>query len=295
VIMDVRQLRYFTEIVKQSNFTKAAERLHVAQPAVSVAIKNLEEELSLNLFNRQEKKVTLTAEGEIFLVHARRILDEVKAAETEMGALRGLDSGEVRLGIPPMLGAYFFPKIINGFMRKHPGLHVSVNGDGAWKIQKMLSNGELDMGVIVGSHFPEELEVHRFRSEEVVACVHPQHPLASADSITLDEFARQELVFYKEGYYLRELIYEALKNRKIVPNILLETNLFSLVAALVQLGRGMSVCLRMVTEQNSNMKAIAFDPPLFIDLTIAWKKHGSLSRANRAFAEYLLQKSLEKR
>src|SRR5690242_5847084 len=112
VSMDVRQLRYFLEVARVSSFTKAAERLRIAQPAVSMAVKKLEEELDLVLLNRQDKKVSLTAEGEIFVTHARRIIDDVKAAELEMGELKGLASGEVRIGIPPMISAYFFPDII---------------------------------------------------------------------------------------------------------------------------------------------------------------------------------------
>jgi DNA-binding transcriptional LysR family regulator len=289
--MDIRQLRYFMEIARQNNFTKAANLLHIAQPAVSVSIKKLEEELDLILFNRQEKKISLTAEGEIFLEHVKRILDEVKAAEMEMGALKGLDRGEVRLGIPPMLGAYFFPRIISGFMEKHPGLHLSVYGDGSWKIQSMLSSSELDMGVIVGSDYPDDLEVHRFMREEVVVCVNSDHQLAQRSSISYQEFAKQDLAFYKEGYYLRELIFDMLKKKGIVPNVLVETNLFSLVAALVMNGKGVSVCLRMVTDQNVGMRAISFEPPLYMDLMIAWKQQAYLSRANRAFVEYLLEQT----
>ncbi len=289
--MDIRQLRYFMEIARQNNFTKAANLLHIAQPAVSVSIKKLEEELDLTLFNRQEKKISLTAEGEIFLEHVKRILDEVKSAEMEMGALKGLDRGEVRLGIPPMMGAYFFPKIISGFMEKHPGLHLSVYGEGSWKIQSMLSSSELDMGVIVGSDYPDDLEVHRFMREEVVVCVNSEHPLAQRSSISYQDFAKQDLAFYKEGYYLRELIFDIFKKKGIVPNVLVETNLFSLVAALVLNGKGVSVCLRMVTDQNAGMKAISFEPPLYMDLMIAWKQQAYLSRANRAFVEYLLEQT----
>ncbi|HEX9778131.1 MAG TPA: LysR family transcriptional regulator, partial [Geopsychrobacteraceae bacterium] len=88
--MDLRQLRVFVEIVRQGSFTRAAEKLHIAQPAVSISLRKLEEELELTLLNRQEKRVTLTAEGENLLRHAERILDNLAAAETEMAELRGL-------------------------------------------------------------------------------------------------------------------------------------------------------------------------------------------------------------
>ena len=289
--MDVRQLRYFVEVAKVSNFTKAAEGLRIAQPAISMAIKKLEEELDLVLFNRQDKKVSLTAEGEIFLVHARRILDDVKAAELEMGELKGLTKGEVRLGIPPMISAYFFPDIIRDFKRNYPQLHLSVYGEGAGRIQKMIGQGELDMGVVAGGSFPDTLEVRRFLREELVVCVPLDHPFALRQSVSLAEFIGEPLVFYKEGYYIREFFLEALKETGTSPNIVFETNLFSLVKSLVRNGTGVSTFLRMVVAADSDLAAVSFDPPLYLDLLIAWKKHLYLSRANRAFVDFLLQQS----
>jgi DNA-binding transcriptional LysR family regulator len=289
--MEVRQLRYFLEVAKVSNFTKAAEGLRIAQPAISMAIKKLEEELDLVLFNRQDKKVSLTAEGEIFLPHARRILDDLKAAELEMGELKGLTKGEVRLGIPPMISAYFFPDIIRDFKKNYPQLRISVYGEGAGRIQKMIGQGELDMGVVVGGSFPETLEVRRFLREELVVCVPLDHPFASRTSVSLAEFIREPLVFYKEGYYIREFFLEALKETGTTPNIVFETNLFSLVKSLVRNGTGISTFLRMVVAADSDLAAVSFDPPLYLDLLIAWKKHLYLSRANRAFVDFLLQQA----
>lgn len=289
--MDVRQLRFFVEIARCRNFTRAAEKLHIAQPAVSMAIRKLEEELDLVLFNRQEKRIALTAEGEIFLKHAQRILGEVRAAETEMAELHGLAKGEVRVGIPPMLSAYFFPGIIRDFAGRYPHLHLSVLGEGAWRIQKMVGEGELDMGVIAGGSFPDTLEARRILREEVVVAVPAGHPFAGRERVSFAEFAREPLVFYKEGYYLRELLSDVLKGARITPNIVFETNLFSLVRSLVREGLGISAFLRMVVTGDRDLVAVSFDPPLYLDLMIAWKKHGYLSRANQAFVDFLLEKT----
>lgn len=289
--MDIRQLQFFMEIVRHNNFTRAAEQLRVAQPAVSMAMKKLEEELDLVLFNRQEKKISLTAEGEIFLQHARRILEEVRSTEMEMEELRGLARGEVRVGIPPMLSAYFFPQIISDFSARYPDLHLAVSGEGATRIQKMITQGDLDMGVIAGESFPEALEVRRFLREEVVICVPKGHPLAARKSLTMDEFTKQPLIFYKEGYYLRELIFDVLKESGHTPDIKFESNLYSLIQSLVRKGLGISVFLSMVVAGDDDLQAISFDPPIYLDLLIAWKKRGYLSRANRAFVDFLLERS----
>ncbi|HEX9080230.1 MAG TPA: LysR family transcriptional regulator [Desulfuromonadaceae bacterium] len=288
--MDVRQLGYFLEVARHGSFTRAAEALHVAQPAVSMAIRKLEEELDLVLFNRQDRKVTLTAEGEVFIEHARRVLADLKAAGEEMADLRGLGKGEVRIGIPPM-SAYFFPDIIRDFKERYPNLSLSVYGEGGWRIQKMIVQWELDMGIIAGRNVPETLDTRLFVREEVVICVPPGHPFADRSGVPFAEFIREPLLFFKEGYYLRELLLEMLKDAGEEPRIVFETNLFSLVKPLIRNGLGISTFLRVVLEGDDELVAVPFDPPLSIELFIAWKKRSHLSRANRAFVDFLLERT----
>jgi DNA-binding transcriptional LysR family regulator len=290
--MDLRQLRVFVEIVRQGSFTRAAERLHIAQPAVSMTIRKLEEELDLSLLNRQEKRVSLSAEGEALLHHAERILDNLAAAESEMAELRGLTLGEVRIGIPPMMSSYYFPQIIAGFRSAYPNLKLSVNGEGAASIQRMLAKGELDLGVIAGSKLREGLQSRHFLREEIVACVPRDHPLAERTSIGLAEFLQQPLILFKEGYYLRELMDELSEAEQLRPQVMFETNLFSLVRSLIKLKLGVATFLRMVVSGDQELAAVSFDPPLYLDLLIAWKADRHLSRANQAFIEFLLARSV---
>jgi DNA-binding transcriptional LysR family regulator len=287
--MDLRQLKFFAEIARFSNFTRAAEELHVAQPAVSTSIRKLEEELELILFNRQDRKVSLTAEGEILLGHARRILGDLKAAGQEMADLRGLGKGEVRVGVPPMMSAYFFPAIICAFAKRYPYLHLAVSGEGAASIQKMIIQGELDMGVIAGGHIPDNLEVRHILREEVVVCVPPDHPFTARSAVSLEEFARQPLIMFKEGYYQREMLFEEMKESGMTPEVVFETNLYTMVKSLVKKGLGISTLLRMVVVDDTELRAVSFDPPLHLDLMLAWKKGAYLSRANQAFVDFLME------
>jgi DNA-binding transcriptional LysR family regulator len=291
--MDLRQVRYFVETARLGSFTRAAEQLHIAQPAISIAIRRLEEELELTLFNRRDKRITLTAEGESFREHALRLLADVTAAQQEMADLRGLAKGEVRIGIPPMLSTYFFPGIIADFAGRYPCLNLSVYGDGAGRIQQMLDQGDLDMGVIAQRSVLESLETRHFLREEMVACVPLGHPLAAKGSLTMAEFAQHPLVFYKAGYYQRELLMEEMRGSGAEPRIVFETNLFSLVKSLVRTGLGISTFLRMVVVGDDDLVAIPFDPPLHLDLVIAWKKGAYLSRANRAFVDFLLARTAD--
>jgi len=289
--MDLRQLRVFVEVVRQKNFTRAAEKLHIAQPAVSISIRKLEEELELTLLNRQEKRVTLTAEGENLLRHADRILDNLTAAEMEMAELRGLTQGEVRIGIPPMMSSYYFPQIICKFRDRYPNLRLSVNGEGAANIQRMIAKGDLDMGVIAGQKLLDGLRSRHFLREEIVVCVPLDHPLAGRSVISLGEFLREPLLLFKEGYHMRELLDELMAEELQQPQVVFETNLFSLVRSLIKLNLGISTFLRMVVSDDNELAAVSFDPPLFLDLFIAWKADRYLSRANQAFIDFLLEQS----
>lgn len=286
--MELRQLRAFVETAREKSFTRAAEHLHIAQPAVSMAIRKLEEELELTLLNRQEKRVSLTAEGEVFLRHAERILDNCWAARTEMAELRGLTRGEVRVGIPPMMSSYYFPRLIREFRERYPELQLSVHGDGAARIRGMIERGEIDMGVIAAEKVPEGLKSRRFLREEIVACVPAGHPLAGKEGVSLGEFLNEPLVLFKEGYYMREMMDDKMRGSAAKPRVVFETNLFSLVRSLVKEGLGVSTFLRMVVSGDPELAAVSFDPPLHLDLHIAWKAEGYLSHADRAFVDFLL-------
>ena len=287
--MDIRQLHIFVAVVEHQNFTRAAESLHIAQPAVSISIRKLEEELELILLNRQEKKVTLTAEGENLLVHARRILDSCKTAEEDMAELKGLRRGEVKIGIPPMMSAHFFPRIIMEFRKCYPDLKVVVTGEGAASIQSMIAQGEIDMGVIAGHKISLGVGHRHFLREEIVACVPKDHNFVQKGKVTLAEFFKESLIFYTSGYYMRELMDELVKKNRYKPKVVFETNLFSLVRSMIRERIGISTFLRMVVSDDPALEAISFDPPLFLDLDIAWKENRYISKANQAFIDFLIE------
>ena len=286
--MDLRQLKAFVEVANARNFTRAAEALCIAQPAVSMSIGKLEEELDLVLFNRQGRQITLTTEGEVFLRHANKILADISVAETEMNELKELSSGEVRIGIPPMMSSYYFPRVIRDFRAEYPYLQLTVMGEGAGHIQRQISSGEIDLGVIAGGKVPEGLASKCFLREEIVACLPSGHKFSGRSNIRLEELLSEPLILFKQGYYMRELTDNLQLGLSQKPQVVFETNLFSLVRSLVGEGIGVSTLLRMVVADDSRVAAVSFDPPLYLDLHIAWKEDGYLSRANRAFLNFLM-------
>ncbi|GLR64573.1 LysR family transcriptional regulator [Marinospirillum insulare] len=287
--MDIRPLRYLVTVADLGSFTLAAERLGVAQPAVSMSIRNMEKQMGLSLLDRGEKRVKPTAEGAILLVHARRILDEVEAAELALNEARGLTKGEVRIGIPSMLGSYYFPPILMAFKHRHQSLNLAVFEDGTRSIQKKIREGDLDVGVIVADRVPKDLEAAPFLQEEMVVCVPHDHRFAEQKAVSFADFFEEELVLFKEGYFHREFIDRVCEKSGSTPKVAFESNLIPLTKSIVRQGFGITVFLKMVLKDEPDLVAIPFEERVFLNMSIAWKKGAYQSLADRAFVDFLLE------
>ena len=285
--MNTRLLTYFVKLVETENFTRAAEQLHIAQPALSVAIKKLEQQLDLPLFHRNERKVTLTHEGEVLLEHARLILQQINDANIAMAELKGFEKGEVKLGVPSMLGSYFFPEILMAFKRKYPNLKLTIIEAGTQSIRQMLLDGELDLGVIHNENVPERLETEHLVTSQMVAVVSEQHPLASQPCIKFEDFFKEDLVMFKAGYFHREFIDEICEKYHFEPKISFETNLLPMMLNIVRHDFSISALLELVTEHEKGVVAIPFQEPVHLNIAMAWRKNGYLSLADRAFLEFV--------
>ncbi|TVQ69782.1 MAG: LysR family transcriptional regulator [Oceanospirillales bacterium] len=285
--MNLKHLRYFVRVAELGSFTAAAEQLKLAQPAVSMAIQKLEQTLEISLFHRHDRQISLTDEGRELLMHARRVLMAAEEAEHAMQELSGLKRGEVRIGIPGMLGSYYFPPILMAFRHRYPDLQISVIEAGTRKLQQMLLSGEIDIGVIVEDSASTELELCPFLREEMMVVMADDHPLAECTRISPSDFFAQELVLFKEGYFHREVINRLLQETGLQPHIGFETNLIPLIKQIVKQGFGISTLLQMVIRDEPALVARPFEQPVILDLSLAWRKGGYLSRANRTFIDFL--------
>ena len=285
--MDIRQLKHFLAVAREQNFTRAAKKVNIAQPALSISIKKFEQQLGVQLFSRIDKQVVLTQEGRALKPHAQKILQQVDDATLAIDELKGLLKGEVRLGTPSMMGSYFFPKIIMAFKSQYPNLKMTVVEAGTQDIRKMLLAGEIDLGVIRNTDVPDDLDVDPIYRSEMVAVMSENHPFASQDTLTFDAFFQEELVMFKPGYFHRDFIDEECQRRGLEAQFSYETNLLPMILSIVKQDFAITALLELVTEHEPQTRGISFDPPVFVDLALAWRKDGYLSRADRAFMEYI--------
>ncbi|ELM6620512.1 LysR family transcriptional regulator [Vibrio fluvialis] len=287
--MDTRHLKHFVSVARNESFTQAAKVLHIAQPALSISIKKFEQQLGVVLFKRDERKVTLTHEGMVLLEHATRILQQIEDAQLAMDELKGLVKGEVRLGAPSMMGSYFFPQIVMAFKSHFPNLKMTIIEAGSQSIRHMLLSGELDIGVILNHDLPPDLEIDPLLSSQMVAVVGNEHELAQRTQIRFDEFFEHELVMFKPGYFHREFIDKVCKEHKFNANFSFETNLLPMILSIVKHEYAITALLELVTDNEPEVTAIPFEPPVWLDLALAWRKDGYLSNADRTFIEFVKQ------
>ncbi len=288
--MESKQLRHFLAVAEYGNFTHAANALHIAQPALSISIKKFEQTLGVSLFRRDERTVALTQEGEILLPYARRVVQQLLDAELAIKELRGLEKGEVRLGAPSMMGSYFFPPIMMAFKRCYPNLKLTLIDAGTQSIRRMLLEGALDLGVIIDdNNVPAELDIDPLFSSQMVAVVANEHPLAKHHFISQREFLNHELVMFKAGYFHREFIDAVSVREGIEPKFSFETNLLAMILSIVKSQSAISALLDLVVQHEPQVCGIPFEPPVTLNLALAWRKEGYLSIADRTFIDFVKQ------
>lgn len=284
--MELRQLEYFQMASRLRNITRAAERLRVSQPNITVAIKKLEAELGIQLFDRSQKQLALTPEGAVFLNRIELALRNIQDAVLEVNDYKQLQKGTIKIGIPPMMGAYLFPKIFSSFQKKYSHLDIYLHEEGSMSIREQLERDELDFGIIIISGASHNLQLLPMTTSQIVACVPENSPLAAKDRLTKEDIAAANVIMLKEGSFLRQTILGKLKEESITPNIVLESNQVVTIKGLVASGVGISFLLDMVLEDAPGVKTIPLEEPLFVDVGLAWKKDRYISKAAQSFIDF---------
>lgn len=284
--MELRQLEYFQMASRLKNITRAAERLRVSQPNITVAIKKLEAELGIQLFDRSQKQLSLTPEGAVFLTRIELALRNIQDAILEVNDYKQLQKGTIKIGIPAMIGSYLFPKIFSSFQRRYSHLDVYLYEEGSMAIREQLERDELDFGIVIITDASPTLQLLPMSNNQLMACVPPNHPLSDGSSIALSDLDNTDLIMLKEGSYLRHLVLQKLKASNISPDIVLESNQIETVKGLVSSGVGLAFLLDFIVHNTPGIKVMPLAEPIFIDIGLAWKKDRYISRAAQSFIDF---------
>lgn len=274
--MELSQLRYLVALAEELHFTRAAAREHIAQPALSQQIRRLEEEVGLALVERTTRRVSITDAGELLVARARRMLAELEAANAELGALRGVQSGHVVVGTMHTMGPIDVALVLAEFHNRHPGIELTVRENDSEELAEMLRVDELDLAFLSVTDRMEShgLGLHQLVSEELVVVLPPSHGLAGRARIRMTDLADELFISYRPGARLRELLVAAGAQAGFEPHVTLESNESRRIRRLVSRGMGVAILPRSDAVDPGAEVAVAalVEPALARDITLAWRE-----------------------
>ncbi|MBT9458755.1 MAG: hydrogen peroxide-inducible genes activator [Burkholderiaceae bacterium] len=279
--MTLTELRYIVAVAREKHFGRAAEACFVSQPTLSVAIKKLEEELDLKIFERGASEVSVTALGEEIVRQAQMVIEQ--AAAIKEIAKRGKDplAGALRLGIIYTIGPYLLPQLVRSVIERYPQMPLMLQENFTVKLLEMLRTGELDCA-IMAEPFPDTgLAVAPLYDEPFVVAVPANHPLAARDSISSEELKRETMLLLGTGHCFRDHVLEVCPEfarfssdaegiRKSFEGSSLET-----IKHMVASGMGVTVVplLSVPKEASPHLRYIPFQAPVpSRRVVLAWRR-----------------------
>lgn len=242
--VDVRHLRAFVAVAEERHFSRAAARLHIAQPPLSQLIRALEKSLDTQLFVRTTRSVALTAAGEVLLERSRHILAAVAEAIVDVHRADRGEIGSVRLGFTDLCAVDVLPRLAQAFQRRHPTVQLDVRGSyNSYEEVDLLLAGDLDAGIIHGDVVHPRLASRPLRVDQLVVALSSEHRLASALRIDLVALADEPFIMYPEGRgsAIREVVFDSCAGAGFRPRIVREVQDSMAVVALAASGVGVAV------------------------------------------------------
>jgi DNA-binding transcriptional LysR family regulator len=196
--ISIRQLQVFATVARHMSFARAAEELHLSPPAVSMQVSDLEKTLEVALFERAGRRIALTTAGEYFLVHARRLLANLKDAEDTIARLKGVQTGRLTIGVLST-AKYFVPRLLAGFLREHPGLDLKLEVGNRQALSDLLARNEVDLAVMGTPPRELDLRVEPFAAHPLGVIAAPEHPLAALPHIPPALLDREPFIVREPG------------------------------------------------------------------------------------------------
>ena len=290
--MTLNQLSYFTEIVRQRSFTKAADVLFVSQSALSKSIRTLEKEFETVLIDRSAKEFRLTSEGEIFNDFATRLLDYYDQETQELYSRLHGGSGELSLGLPPSSGSiYFFDQIFK-FQQQYPVVNLEITEVTSKKVTDLVADGKLDLGIVIEPFADDRFAKKEVYTSEAVLVVSKDSPLASRRSIGSAQLQNERFVTVSPDYMYYDRMMDYFTQAGISPEIAFRSFQWDLLLEMVAAGQGVSILPKPLIDKcyHNRVRQIHLKDPEFPwGLTLIRRKDKFVTEPMRNFIELCSQ------
>ncbi|MBK1876672.1 LysR family transcriptional regulator [Pelagicoccus mobilis] len=286
--MELRHLRYFIEVALEENVTRAAEKLHVSQPALSRQVKDLEEELGFSLLVRTAKSVSLTEAGRVFLDEASEVLERLEEGVVKARAAAEGGGGELHIGYAPSLTVRILPPTIRAFQAEFPNVKVKLHDLSSEEMLEGFRDGSLDFVLMPESKIrtASNCRFEALKTEDLRLAVGLEHPFAALEKVPIQKLKGEKLIGFnlKEYPEYGELFTKTLKPAGIRKKLAEEHESVSSLVAAVEAGMGVSVVTESIQcVAGGRVKIVPLDPPgEAVVVGIAWKER-ELTREETAF------------
>lgn len=289
--MEMTQLEFFLKVVEEGSFSRAADVVCRTQPAVSIAIRRLEEEIEAPLFDRSQKTPTLTAAGEVVRDYAQKILALRDQARETVGQLRSLQQGCVRIGANESTSLYLLPQVILTFRDKHPDVKVELYRHSSERLPREVLNSNVDFAVLAFEPLDRDLESFCVLTDELVLILNPAHPLAQNKSVTVKELGKESFVAHNVRTGSRSKVVELFAAHQTALNISFELDTIETIKRFVRLNIGPAFVPRMCVREELERGLLATVPVQGLSyhrtLWVTTRRNATSSHAAEAFLTLL--------
>jgi DNA-binding transcriptional LysR family regulator len=272
--MEFSQLEFFVTVVEEGSFSRAALRVYRTQPAVSIAIRRLEEEIGSPLFERSQKTPVLTDTGELLYDYAKRILALRDQAFNVAAELKSLQRGRVRIGANESTSLYLLPHLILEYRARHPEVMVEIFRQSSDRLPREVLDRNVDFALMAFEPVDDDLESFPVLRDELVLITHPEHPLAKLRSVTVEELGNQPFLAHNVKTGSRYKVMETFAQHHTPLNITLELATVETIKRFVQLKIGLAFVPRMcVTDELERGSLVSVPVEDLTYLRTLWVTH----------------------
>lgn len=285
--MDIRQLEYFSSIIESGSFRQAAKKHFVSQPCLTIAIKKLEQELNVKLFDRSQYRPQLTEFGKIFLVHVEKILQELTQSNIALSIKKAELESTINIAIPPLVSAYIFPSMLSAFQERSPHAVVNIHEANVEQVVELLDNNTADIGITsITLATKEKFEFVSVTKQSILAALPLGHRFADRKKISLGELRDENFLMVKGSYFPFHVVHMHCKNAGFAPKISVISSQGATLKAMVAKNVGVSFFMEAVLQEAVNIVGIPLDPPIYLDMGLLWHKDKKLNSCTRGFIEF---------
>ena len=288
MIMELKDFHAFIEVANHLSFTKAAEHSYISQPSLSKSVKKIEEKLNVVLFNRSTRGLRLTDAGNIVYEQGQQIVQLIGELPIMLEGLAEGVSGDIKIGMPPLIGTLFFPQIAKNLSENYPHIKIELHEHGARIVEELVEKGQIDAGIIVLPTNTDLFNVQPFISDKFFLFAHKDHPFAQLDSIALSDLQEESLILFSKSFALHRNIISACKDAGFNPNVSYESSQWDLIIELVAAKLGITLLPQSISTKVTNESIVMIPlqkPDLLWKLGIVTKKNSYHSFALKKFMQ----------